>query len=193
MVGSHCEVVIHDLSDPEHSVVSIAGDLTGRSVGAPVPDLSFISGQLSQDTPDQLNYCATIEDQHLQSTTVWIKDQDGEPVGAVCINMDYSALIQARQLIDQLIQSTQQVSDLTVRDTFARDLDHLIELSVTQFVAEKGINGVRELQTEDKLALMETLENRGLFRIRGAVNKVAALLNISRSSIYNYRSSVRSE
>ena len=46
VVGTHCEVVVHDLSDPEHSVVVVAGDVTHRKPGAPVPDLSFISGEL---------------------------------------------------------------------------------------------------------------------------------------------------
>ncbi|MFZ2034059.1 MAG: PAS domain-containing protein, partial [Candidatus Dormiibacterota bacterium] len=37
-IGADCEVVVHDLREPEHSVVAISGTLTGRQVGAPIPD-----------------------------------------------------------------------------------------------------------------------------------------------------------
>jgi len=40
VVGPHCEVVVHDFSDLEHSAVVVAGNVSGREPGAPVPDLS---------------------------------------------------------------------------------------------------------------------------------------------------------
>jgi predicted transcriptional regulator YheO len=189
VVGPHCEVVVHDFCDPEHSVVLIAGNVTGRTVGAPVPDLSFISGELDCDTPDQLNYRARIGSHHLQSSTIWIRDADGTPVGAVCINVDYSGLIHARDLLDKLATSTRHVSDLVVTDTFAKDVGDLIELSISEFLRQESIDGVEAMGHKDKLQLIQALEGRGLFEIRGAVNRVADLLDVSRATIYNYRSS----
>ncbi|RPI75229.1 MAG: transcriptional regulator, partial [Desulfobacteraceae bacterium] len=77
VVGPHCEAVIHDLADPEHSVVWIEGRLTGRSVGAPIPDLSFVPDKLNRDTPDQFNYRTRIGTRSLQSSTVWVRDEAG--------------------------------------------------------------------------------------------------------------------
>jgi predicted transcriptional regulator YheO len=191
VVGPHCEVVVHDFSDPEHSVVLIAGNVTGRRVGAPVPDLSFISGELDRDTPDQMNYRARIGSHHLQSSTIWIRDTDGTPIGAVCINVDYSDLTHARDLLDKLATSTRNVSDLVITDTFAKDVGDLIELSVSEFLRQEDLQSVEAMGYEDKLRLIQSLEERGLFRIRGAVNRVADMLDVSRASIYNYRSSLK--
>ena len=191
VVGPHCEVVLHDFSDPEHSVVLIAGNVTSRRVGAPVPDLSFISGELDRDTPDQLNYRARIGSHHLQSSTVWIHDTDGTPIGAVCINVDYSDLTHARELLDKLATAAQNVSNLVVTDTFAKDVGDLIELSISEFLRQEGIQSVEALGSREKLRLIQVLEERGLFRIRGAVNQVADVLDVSRASIYNYRSSLK--
>lgn len=191
VVGPHCEVVVHDFSDPEHSVVLIAGNVTGRRVGAPVPDLSFISGELNRDTPDQMNYRARIGSHHLQSSTIWIRDTDGTPIGAVCINVDYSDLTHARDLLDKLATSTRNVSDLVITDTFAKDVGDLIELSVSEFLRQEDVQSVEAMGYEDKLRLIQSLEERGLFRIRGAVNRVADMLDVSRASIYNYRSSLK--
>ena len=74
VVGPHCEVVVHDFSNLEHSAVVVAGNVSGREPGAPVPDLDFISTKLDRDTPDQLNYRIKIDSRELQSSTIWLRD-----------------------------------------------------------------------------------------------------------------------
>ncbi len=193
IVGPHCEVVVHDLRNPEHSVVKVAGNVTGRRVGAPVPDLGFVSEELDSHTPDQLNYRAQISSHHLQSSTIWIPDEDGNPIGAVCINVDYRDLIHARQLLDKVATSTHNVSELVVTDTFAKDMDDLIGLSISEFLRQEGIQNIGVLGSKEKLRLIQALEERGLFQIRGAVKRVADLLDVSRATIYNYRSSFKQQ
>lgn len=191
VVGPHCEVVVHDLSDPEHSAVVVAGDVTGRRPGAPVPDLSFISGKLDQDTPDQLNYQIRINQHILQSSTIWIRDAENNPIGAICINVDYSGLQEACKLLDQLAASSRTVSDLVVSNTFAKDLDDLIELSARNYLIQKKLPNFEALSYEEKLDLVELFEIQGLFKIRGSAQRVAELLNVSRASIYNYRANLK--
>jgi len=191
VVGPHCEVVVHDLRTPEHSAIVVAGNLTGRKAGAPVPDLSFISGELNRETPDQLNYRIKIGDRDLQSSTIWIRDPHGMPIGAVCVNVDYSALLAARDLLNRMTESTRSVSDLVVSDSLARDLDDLIVLSAHGFLEERGLRSFDQLSYRDKIDLIETFERRGLFRIRGSAQRVADLLNVSRASIYNYRAQAK--
>ncbi len=193
VAGPHCEVVVHDFSDLEHSVVVVAGDVTGRKPGAPVPDLSFTAEEVNCDTPDQLNYHTQIGSRTLQSSTIWIRDPDSTPIGAVCINVDYSELLQVRDLLEKLTIPIRDSSDLIVSDTFAKDIDDLIELSVANFLHQEGIPSVETMRHEDKLSLIQMVEERGLFQIRGAVNRLADLLNVSRASIYNYRSSLKND
>jgi predicted transcriptional regulator YheO len=191
VIGTHCEVVVHDFSDPEHSAVVVAGDVTHRSPGAPVPDLSFISGELDEDTPDQLNYQIKINEHTLQSSTIWIRNLEGEPIGAICINMDYSDLHEARALLERLSASTRNVSDLVVSNTLAKDLDNLIELSAQDYLIQNNLSTIKALSLEEKLDMVELFEERGLFQIRGSVQRVADLLKVSRASVYNYRSNLK--
>jgi predicted transcriptional regulator YheO len=188
VVGPHCEVVIHSFDNPEHSAVYIAGNLTGRKPGAPVPDLSFISGELTRDDADQFNYTTMIGTKLLQSTTNWIRDSRGEIVGALCINIDYSRLVQARDNIDDFIFSVGHLSGLVVEETFARSVDELIETSVLKFLKQENLLSIEEMDRDDKIRIVQYLDQKRLFRIRGAINKLANLLNISRATIYNYRS-----
>jgi predicted transcriptional regulator YheO len=193
VVGPHCEVVVHDFSNLEHSAVVVAGNLSGREPGAPVPDLDFISTEMDSDTPDQLNYRIKIDSSELQSSTIWIRDSDGKPVGAVCVNVDFSGLLQARTLLEHVTAPAREVPSLVVRDTLAKNLDELIEHSVSAFLRQNEIPSIEMMSQEDKMRLMAVIENHGLFQLRGAAQRLADVLNVSRASIYNYRASIRDD
>lgn len=194
VVGPHCEVEVHDFTDLEHSIVAIAGNLTGRRPGAPVPDVDFIAQGLNADQPDGFNYRYKIGLRTLQASTIWVRDPDGTPLGAVSINLDNSNLQRARELLDLMSISTQTVSNYVIEDnTFAHDLDELIRNAINSYLRESGLPGTVDLSPADKLRLVERLEERGLFQIRGAAQKVADLLGISRASVYKYRSTLKED
>ena len=191
VVGPHCEVVVHDFSDLEHSAVVVAGNVSGREPGAPVPDLDFISTEMDSDTPDQLNYRIKIDSNEFQSSTIWIRDSDGTTIGAVCVNVDYSGLLQASTLLDHFIAPAREVPSFVVRDTLAKNLNELIEHAVSAFLRQNEIPHIDMMSQKDKLRLMALIEKNGLFQLRGAAQLLADMLNVSRASIYNYRASNR--
>jgi predicted transcriptional regulator YheO len=193
VVGPHCEVVVHDFSDLEHSAVVVAGNVSGRKPGAPVPDLDFISSELDSGTPDQLNYRIKIDSRELQSSTIWVRDANGKPVGAVCVNLDYSGLLQTRSLLERLTAPAREAPSFVVRNTLAKNLDELIEHSVSAFMRQNEISHIGMMTQEDKLRLMAEIEKNGLFQLRGAVKLLADMLSVSRASIYNYRASIRDD
>ncbi len=193
VVGPCCEVVIHDFSDIEHSVVAIAGKVSGRQPGAPVPDMDFVSHRLDKDTPDQLNYRIEINSRRLQSSTVWIRDKDGTPVGAVCINVDFSRLLEARTLVGEFASAAMQQPDLVVHDTLAKNPQELMQLAVDSFLRKNRISAPGFLTQDEKERLVKMIEQRGLFQLRGAVQHLAKILNLSRASIYNYRARSRQD
>src|SRR5689334_11332902 len=103
-VGSQCEVVVHDLRNPEQTVVAISGNLTGRKVGAPVPDPSMLPGNLHTFKEDVLReQTRTPPGRELVSSSVWVRDSEGNIVGAICINMDFSDLRRARDLLSRVL------------------------------------------------------------------------------------------
>jgi predicted transcriptional regulator YheO len=109
------------------------------------------------------------------------------------VNVDYTDLLHIRELTENLTTASRTSSGIEVSDTFAKDMDDLLDLSVAEYLRQKGLAGVETLTYDDKLCLIQTVEERGLFRIRGAVNRLADLLNVSRASIYNYRASLKDE
>jgi len=191
VVGPHCEVVVHDFSNLEHSAVIVIGNVSGRGPGAPVPDIDFISNGLNIESPDELNYRVKIGSRDLQSSTVWIRDNEDNPIGAICINLDFFELNQAYNILNRLTAPTRKAPQLTIEDTWAKDMDDLIKLSVTSYLRKENIQSIDDMNLDEKILLIEMVEKRGLFKLRGAASRLAELLNVSRASIYNYRTSVK--
>ncbi len=191
VVGPHCEVVVHDFSDLEHSAIIIAGDVSGRDIGAPIPDLEFVSQDLDSETEDQLNYRIKEGDRELQSSTIWIRDDDGTPVGAICINLDYEDLLDAFFTLDKLTEVARDTPSLIIQDTWAKDLNELVELSVSAFLRKEGLKDIESLSREDRIKLVQFVEERGLFKLRRFPSRLAELLDVSRASIYNYREEIK--
>jgi predicted transcriptional regulator YheO len=187
VVGEHCEVVVHDMRDRGHSVVAVAGDLTGRGPGAPIPDLAFGREGEQGGLSDEVNYRSVSGGRTFRSSTIWIRDARGEPLGAVCVNVDYSKLLQAADALADLARPAMRAAGLTVQDTFAKDVDELIQVAILQFLRREGIPDVGSLRAEDKRGLVQDLDAKDLFKIRGAADLLSELLEVSRATIYNYR------
>jgi predicted transcriptional regulator YheO len=190
VAGPSSEVVVHDFADLEHTAVAVVGNLTGRRPGAPIPDLGFLPEEIEGQPPDLLNYKISTDRGTFQSSTVYIRDPDGGVIGAVCINVDLSPLIQARNALNRAVSSAEVPSDLVVEDTFARNLDDLLEKSIAHFLRSIGAPRREDLSVTEKQRLVEYLEQRGLFKIRGAADELADILDVSRTTIYNYRAAL---
>jgi predicted transcriptional regulator YheO len=181
-VGPNCEVVVHDLRKPDHSVVAISGHLTGRHVGAPVPDPELLPGEVDRFTHDDLRrHGSTAGGRELLASTVWIRNPVGHIIGAVCINLDVAGLRTARDLINAHLGSDQMGA--RPLPTFASSVPEFTRLAVGS-VLGNGRSERHRLRRADRIDLVRQLDAEGVFALRGAANAVAAELGVSRASLY---------
>jgi predicted transcriptional regulator YheO len=188
--GKNCEVVLHDFSKPDQSIIKIAnGHLTGRDVGGPATDLilSYI-GKKDKKVDALIGYrTKTKKGDELKSTTIFIKNGSNKIVGALCINIDITPYISARNILEELC---------TVPDTSSKELNELpekFESSVDQLIRELLEQNIREtgkpvahMRKEDKIDIVRDLKEKGLFLIKGAAKKLSKELNVSLATIYKY-------
>lgn len=180
-LGPETEVVVHDLRNPEHSVVAISGSLTGRRVGAPVPDPELLPGAVDEKVADELGRTATTPGgRELVCSTVWIRDFMGRVVGALCINVDMSGLVRARDLIQRHIGT--EARHEPPLPTFASSLAEFTRTAVDTALAAGLRHG--RMRKADRRQVVRELRSRGVFALRGSVEAVAAELRVSRASIY---------
>ena len=87
------EILLHDLSDPSHSVTTIEnGEITGRVVGMGTTTLLVDLMRRVNLKQDKLNYQVKTGARHFKCTTIPIVREDFGVVGAICLNIDVNYL-----------------------------------------------------------------------------------------------------
>jgi predicted transcriptional regulator YheO len=189
-LGTHCEIVLHDLRWPENSLVHVAGSVTGRSPGAPITNLVLEALHDHGDTvPDLLNYRTQAPNGHpLKSSTLFIRD-DGRVVGALCINIDVAPLEELAEDVRRLIgyEEPSWISTETFETKVADVLDDLVATALKEVNVRPAA-----MTVDDRMRVVARLEAHGAFLIKGAVETVARRLRVSRFTIYAYLQQVRS-
>ena len=187
IIGENCEIVVHDLGDPEKSIVAIAnGQLTGRKVG---DSLDVLGLQLLRQPPagDLINYqTKTKSGKVLRSSSVFLKDESGHVFGAFCVNYDISGLIK----LHEWLHDTVTPGETNISEGFENTVDEVLEILFHDAVRSTD-KPISELTRDDKIAIISYLEAKGAFLIRYSVDRVADLLNLSKFTIYNYLDEVK--
>lgn len=189
--GKNCEVVLHDFSKMDKSIIAIAnGHVTGRSIGAPLFE-SIIKDVLREDImEDKINYTGkSAEGRVLKSSTVFIKDENDKVIGCICINFDLSELMVSKRVIDDLIQ-TESVESEKVQDESTNIVNDVLT-DIVKNTLEKSGKPVAYMGKEEKVNIVKDLDYQGAFLIKGAIDYVAKVLCVSRYTIYNYLDEIR--
>ncbi|WP_436850125.1 helix-turn-helix transcriptional regulator [Streptomyces monashensis] len=180
-----CEVVLHDLRDPRHAIRVIENDLSGRQIGDSATELG-LARIADPDFPGVVqNYPNRFPDgRPAKSTSIGIKNAEGEYVAALCLNLDISVLSPVTLALSNLVATDTAHGDRpleTLRDRTARELRQAVE----ELSAQRGATP-RSLSRGDKKALVRQLYQDGYFDSRDAAQTIADLLGVSRATVYNY-------
>ncbi|OKK04238.1 helix-turn-helix transcriptional regulator [Streptomyces sp. CB02400] len=188
--GPVCEVVLHDYRRPEGSVVAVAGSVTGRTVGGAMSEIGMRMLARGDEAADELNYVTrTGTGTLVKSSTMMLRDSAGAVFGALCVNVDATAVGQAHTLLGALAGlGTGSAEPPTT--AFGNDIDSVVEAIVDAHQLRQH-RGWAQLDREERLRLFRDLDARGVFAVRRAVEQVAGRLGISRASAYSYLSRSR--
>ena len=189
--GPRCEVVLHDLSNLDRSIVKIAnGHVTGRSVGGSVTDQGLRDLRSGTRDPILSYRSVTADGRSLKSTTILFRDGKGSPVAAVCINLDVTDILTLNRLIQDMFGLRELAHEEKQTETFERDVT-----STLGEMAAKAIRGIgkqmHSLSKEERLGIVRELDHQGFFLIKGAIKILASKLKISKFTLYNYLDEIK--
>jgi predicted transcriptional regulator YheO len=194
-VGKHCEVVLHDLTgeDFEHTIAAIEnGHITGRSVGGPSTNLGLEVMQEHSSAGDEFGYRARTRDgRELHCSSIYFHDDNGQVIAALCINIDVTPYVAARGALSEVLNGAASQAAPDRGEIFASDINELLDQMIEEAVASTG-KTVSMLRRDDRLAILRTLDERGAFSVKRAVERVSGRLGISRVTVYNYLDEIRS-
>ncbi|MGA5125170.1 helix-turn-helix transcriptional regulator [Streptomyces pseudogriseolus] len=188
--GPVCEVVLHDYRRPEASVVAVAGSVTGRTAGGAMSEIGMRMLARGDEAADELNYLTrTGTGVLVKSSTMLLRDSTGAVFGALCVNVDVTAVSQAHTLLGALAGLAGGPAEPPTTP-FGNDIDSVVEAIVGDHQQLRH-RGWAQLDREERLRLFRDLDARGVFAVRRAVEQVAGRLGISRASAYSYLSQSR--
>jgi predicted transcriptional regulator YheO len=189
--GTECEVVLHDFSDLEHSIVKIAnGHVTGRKVGDPITDLGLrsLKSQLQPGQPYVCYLTKARDGRPIKSSSVLIHDTKGKIVGGLCINLDLTPYKFTAEALQKISIISSNPND--VQETFETDAGRLLKNGIQEVLERQG-RFLGRMSPLEKQVVIKELEAKGIFLIKGAVTQVANSLGLSRVSVYKYLDHIR--
>ncbi|MFD9392727.1 transcriptional regulator [Streptomyces sp. NPDC060000] len=188
--GPVCEVVLHDYRRPETSVVAVAGSVTGRTVGGAMSEIGMRVLARGGDAVDELNYVThTGAGRLVKSSTMVLRDSTGAVFGALCVNVDVTEVDRVQGLLAALAGVAGSPAEAPVT-TFGDDIDSVVDALLDDRLRRQGQTWAG-LDRARRLTLFRSLDERGVFAVRRAIEQVAARLGISRASAYSYLSQSR--
>lgn len=201
IIGPKCEVVVHDISDPEHSIVHIEnGYISGRSVGDSSTDLvlKILKSEAYHEEPFIANYKASGKlGQNFRSSTYFIKNDQNKLVGLLCLNIDVTHMEVAVEWIQNILQggpnpymSPPAVTEAPKEEKQAAEYlqgnaDDLLQHMISSVISRLQIPPER-LSSQEKIEIVRELNDLGVFLLKGGVSQVALALSISEPTVYRY-------
>lgn len=206
VLGRNHEIVLHDFSDLNHSVIEIRnGTISGRQVSAPATD--FVLRVLSDPAYAEMNHTEcynsiSADGRPLRSSSYFIREE-GKIIGMLCINVDTSLLDRLRLLsrsfdqLDPLPETAHVVIEEEVVpreevEHFSPSPGELIKKTLND-LAEKMGKSITTLDANERIDIMRTLNANGAFLLKGAVSLVADGMGVSEPSVYRYLQKARRE
>jgi len=184
-IGPLCEVVLHQNTSRPPTIRAIGnGHVTNRSVGDLMTQILVNGDDDTNRSSPLFNYVSTMPDRrHIRVSVIPIR-HSGEIIGYFAVNF----------LVHDLEQAIQALSILTRPEPHAETIvenfispRQVISQTAAEYLRSKG-RTIAMLSKNERIDIVSHLKSRGVFRMRGAVEEVASLLQISRTAVYNYLS-----
>ncbi len=177
-----CEVVLHDLRDPQHAILAIHNNLSGREIGEPATELGL--ARIADPAFPQViaNYSNSFADgRRAKSTSIGIRDSQGKYVAALCLNVDLTLFSNVQSAIAEFTKVDSRQPPL---ETLNRTNADALRAAIDQFAARRS-KTPRSLQASERKVLLKELRAAGFMDVRHATETVGAYLGVSRSTVYS--------
>ncbi|CAO96672.1 helix-turn-helix transcriptional regulator [Erwinia tasmaniensis] len=198
VLPGNAEIVLHDLRNPEFSIAEISNaHVTGRRKGDSVlaglrTDKAFINAlEESQELVTLFPEYETFsrDGSPLRSSTAIYRGRNGKPFAALCVNVDNNGIEQALTLLQNLSGMTFKAK-IPATEPTDTDLPHeSIEDLMKEIISDATAlsPGNRRADAKKvKILAVKKMQERGIFLMKGGVEKAADALGVTRYTVYNY-------
>src|SRR5699024_4695603 len=173
--GKDCEVVLLDLTQHEKYgsgliVLIENGHVTGRRVGDTGTNLGLEVLRGTDQEGDKHNYLTQTKDgRMLRSSTMYIRNEEGKPIGCICINFDITNLMMAENALKELTELNQVQTN--VKEVFVNNVHDVLDLLIKEAQDHVG-TPVVHMTKEEKIKGIKYLDEKGAFLIQKSGDQI---------------------
>lgn len=197
-LGDNCEIALHDLTSKDQEIVAISNNpISGREVGAKLSNLSlhYLEEKQYLNHDYVMNYKTVGNDGKLmRAATYFIKEEGREmPVGMLCINVNISDLEYLTSTIKKIL-GIKEEKDIEFKmdnpvEILSSPLDEMIDMYIKECLEKMGFPSyflAERLNVDEKIKVVKYLQEKGTFKVKGAIVLVAEKLAVSEQTVYRY-------
>ena len=197
-LGDNCEIALHDLTSKDQEIVAISNNpISGREVGAKLSNLSlhYLEEKQYLNHDYVMNYKTVGNDGKLmRAATYFIKEEGREmPVGMLCIIVNISDLEYLNSTIKKIL-GIKEEKDIEFKmdnpvEILSSPLDEMIDMYIKECLEKMGFPSyflAERLNVDEKIKVVKYLQEKGTFKVKGAIVLVAEKLAVSEPTVYRY-------
>ncbi|RXJ82802.1 transcriptional regulator [Arcobacter sp. F2176] len=193
--GKSCEVVLHDLTQPQNSVVYAAnGDVTGRKVGQSFDHLIKMV-LLNKDFKDDyvVNYFFETEDgKKIKSSSALIRDEKDAVIGMLCLNYDLTLSHLLQEELQGFLGNTSSTENMKKQEEYILDQDIMSTLdNIIEQIFKNTVKNNEKLTRKKSLEIIRFMDEKGIFLVKGSIDKVANFMGVSKVTVYSYLDTIK--
>lgn len=128
----------------------------------------------------------TKDSKEIKSSTALIRNTNSEVIGALCVNYDLEAMKDMKKFLDDFLYVEEEQIAYNVEP-----FDHVMEIVDDLIDKIVGNVNVDDLKRKDKISLIHFMDKKGIFLMKGSIEKVATKLNISKVTVYSYLDEIK--
>ncbi|MDR1884900.1 MAG: helix-turn-helix transcriptional regulator [Synergistaceae bacterium] len=194
ILGEDCEILLHDVSRFESSIVACAnGHITGRAVGSPMSvfGVELVNSDEFSKHGDVYTYMARVNNEKLiKCGVIPLRDEQRRIIGLMCLHFDTTKAAIARKLLDRLFTVDNSSGGEPVNEFFGLEIGDVFKNTFDEAVKPLG-KAPRNMSRGEKVGVVGSLIDRGFFMMKGAVEYVAGEMGNSKFTVYAYMREAR--
>lgn len=186
--GRGIEFTLHDFSKPGKTIVAIRnGQITGRRVGDSISNFTLRAIQESVKNSEDLSKFKSriLEKKNLKTEDLLIVGEDGTIKGLLCINIPLQGLQEFSALLQGLLGTSVSPEPASLVPGDVGSFEGLAESIIDGVLAEAEVSPDR-LTPEERIMVIERIQSKGVFQLKGVVGLVSRKLNVSEATVYRY-------
>lgn len=208
-IGPDFEISLIDTKDGKNRIIAMEyGNISGRHVGEEISPLLKKSIENKEyETTDYIANMTTYakSGKPLRTSVFFIKDEDNNLEGIMCINFDDSRYEELGKKIMFLCHPdyytehriTKQSDSSDINGDY-KDVGESMTIEETiESIVDNELNEVlipvERLTQDEKIQIVKNLDNKGVFMMKGSVGIFSKKLDVSQASVYRYINIARGE